>query len=27
VAQAMVEELPLLSRDPIVSLYPVEVIW
>jgi PIN domain nuclease of toxin-antitoxin system len=27
VSQAVLEELPLLSADPLVSSYPVEVVW
>ncbi len=27
VAQALLEKLPLLSADPQISRYPVEVIW
>ena len=27
VAQSMVEEMPLLSGDPMISRYPEEVIW
>lgn len=27
VAQSTVEEMPLLSSDPLISRYPVEVIW
>lgn len=26
-SQAVLEELPLLSADPLVSSYPVEVVW
>lgn len=27
VAQAIVEEMPLLSADPRIARYPVEVVW
>ena len=27
VAQAIVEEIPLLSADPRIARYPVEVVW
>ena len=27
VSQAMVEKLPILSADPEISRYPVEIIW
>jgi PIN domain nuclease of toxin-antitoxin system len=27
VSQAVLEEMPLLSADPQVSRYPVEVVW
>lgn len=27
VAQALVEEIPLLSLDPEVARYPIEVVW
>lgn len=27
ISQALVEETPLLSADPLISQYPIEVIW
>ncbi len=27
VSQALLEEMPLLSADPQISRYPVEVVW
>ena len=27
VAQAMIEDLPLLTSDPLIAQYPVSVIW
>jgi PIN domain nuclease of toxin-antitoxin system len=27
VAQAMVENIPILSNDPLISQYPIQVIW
>lgn len=27
IAQAQLEKLPILTADPLISRYPVEVIW